>query len=259
MKRIINNQELRLLQIEILDYVHNFCKSNNIKYSLACGTLLGAVRHKGYIPWDDDIDVQLLREDYNKFIQLWTKKNNHPYQLLSLETTQKWVMAYSKICNPNTIMRDGNYNFYGINIDIYPIDSVIDHNDFIERHNKIMLLYDKQSICTRVYKEWWKKILNQIYCFPYTTHNIAKKINNIAKSKNNKENIYIFEMVAGRTYKNFFLKENFNDVVEVEFEGKKYSALKGWNEYLTSCYNNYMQLPPKEKQISHHNTEAYWK
>lgn len=255
----ISINELKQLQIEILNYVHNFCRKNNIKYSLACGTLLGAIRHKGYIPWDDDIDIQLLREDYNYFIELWNKENNHPYNLLSLETYPNWGMAYAKIYNPKTIIRDGVYSFYGINIDIFPIDNVYNMEDFIKRHKHVMHLYYKQDLCLRVYKEWWKKLLNKLRYFPYTPHIIAKKIQKIAISKNNKHGKYLFEMASGRLYNKPFLADSFSDVIEVEFEGKKYSALKGWDEYLTTCYNNYMQLPPKEKQISHHNIEAYWK
>lgn len=256
---VISKDSLKKIQLEILDYIDTFCRNNNIKYSLACGTLLGAIRHKGYIPWDDDIDIQLLREDYNKFINLWKMKDNHPYELLSLETTSNWIMAYAKVCNPQTIVKDGIYDFYGVNIDVFPIDLVIDNDDFNKRHQKIMYLYQKQEQCTRVYKEWWKNVINKIRCFPHTPHNIAKKIQEIAISYNHKNGEYLFEMVAGRLYNKTFPKTSFNDITNVEFEGKEYSALKGWDAYLTACYNNYMQLPPKEKQISHHNTEAYWK
>lgn len=259
MKNKITQEIIKKKQIEILDYVDSFCRTNNIKYSLACGTLLGAIRHKGYIPWDDDIDIQLLREDYNKFIELWTKNDNHPYELYSLETKDNWVMAYAKISNPKTIVRDVNYAFYGINIDVFPIDRVIDLDDFSKRHKQVMDLYLKQEQCSRKYNQKWKTILNKLRCFPYTTHNIAKKIQRIAVSSNNKNAEYLFEMVAGRLYKKPFPIEAFKDIENVEFEGKEYLALKGWDIYLTTCYNNYMQLPPKEKQISHHEIEAYWK
>lgn len=255
----IEYKELRLLQIEILNYVDNFCKRNNLKYSLACGTLLGAIRHKGYIPWDDDIDIQFLRDDYNKFITLWIKQGNHPYELLSLETTSYWGMAYAKVCNSKTIIKDGNYNFYGVNIDIFPIDKVVDFEDFSKRHKQIMNLYTKLHLCTYKSENKWKNILNKLRCIPYTPHRIALKIHKIAISKNDKEGEYLFEMVAGRLYKNIFHKEAFDDVVEMEFEGKLYNVLKGWDTYLRSLYNDYMTLPPKEKQITHHNMEAYWK
>jgi lipopolysaccharide cholinephosphotransferase len=255
--KVITGKEQKALLIELLDYVHNFCLAHNIKYSLCGGTLLGAIRHKGFIPWDDDIDIQLLRDDYNRLIEDWNKES-HPYIFHNIESGNTQY-AYGKISNPKTIVKDGNNWLMGVNIDVFPIDKVIDIDDFRRRHAAVMKRYVYLWRIMRPFKWNVKIIFWKIIRMFKNEQDIIREIDNIAKSNNDRESDYVFEMVAGRLYKEPCPSKVFEEMIQVEFENKKYFAVKGYDQYLSSCYGNYMQLPPKEKRVSHHSIEAYWK
>ena len=124
----INIEELKLIQLDILQAIHDFCEENHIKYSLACGSMLGAVRHKGYIPWDDDIDVYLMRDDYEKLISSFPKVYKNVYELASLERDSKYARAYARAYNNKTIQYNGTREkeVRGIGIDVYGSDFVPD-------------------------------------------------------------------------------------------------------------------------------------
>lgn len=103
---IIDEKELKELQLEVLSSIHRFCKAKKIKYSLGCGTMLGCARHGGYIPWDDDIDIYLLRKDYNRLLKEFPEVFEGKYKLLSLERDSKWNRAYAKAYDNRTIFHE---------------------------------------------------------------------------------------------------------------------------------------------------------
>ena len=124
MKEISLN-ELRKIQIDILDKVHNFCIQNNITYFLSSGTLLGAIRHGGYIPWDDDIDLYMPRESYERFINIY-KDDSHDTRVITLYNNKEYYYPFAKVEDTNSIVIENvpeKFNI-GINIDIFPIDGV---------------------------------------------------------------------------------------------------------------------------------------
>ena len=110
-------KELREFQIGILDVVDEFCRKNNINYWLDSGTLLGAVRHGGYIPWDDDIDLGMLRGDYEKFAEMFNKENDR-FKFVDIETDRNFYCAYGKVLDTATVLKDGHMDSH-INIDIF--------------------------------------------------------------------------------------------------------------------------------------------
>ncbi len=129
MTPISSVEEFKQIQIDILLAINKFCNEHNIKYSLACGTLLGAIRHKGFIPWDDDIDIYLLREDYNKLITVFPSLLDGKYSLNSLERNPLWNRPYAKAFDTQTIEIEAvrnNVPNMGIGIDVFPIDDVPD-------------------------------------------------------------------------------------------------------------------------------------
>ena len=151
MKKIIDTKDLKDLQMEIADYVDEFCKKNNIKYSLACGTLIGAVRHGGFIPWDDDLDIMLLREDFNKLADLWDNSNS-PFLFHCINKGNNQGLPYGKISNPLTVLDENDQRTMGVNIDVYPIDEVLDINDFNIRHKSVLDWYLEMSYVSRSLK-----------------------------------------------------------------------------------------------------------
>ena len=101
----IKLDELKKIQLDILVFIDDFCEKNNINYWIDCGTLLGAVRHKGYIPWDDDIDIGMLREDYDKFMKIFNNCcNNSKYKFISYETDKNWPFPFGKVLDITTVL-----------------------------------------------------------------------------------------------------------------------------------------------------------
>jgi len=144
MKSINTLEELRTIQLNILLSFHQFCADNGIRYSLAAGTLIGAVRHKGFIPWDDDIDVAMPREDYEKLLQIANTEFKHPYFFDSFETSNV-PQTFAKLRNSKTtaienIKSDRNQ---GIFIDIFPVDHLIEDKKLLERQRKNISLWDR--------------------------------------------------------------------------------------------------------------------
>ena len=136
--KYLSMDEIKSVELEILKYVHEFCEKNDIKYFINYGTLIGAVRHKGFIPWDDDIDICMFRKDYEKFIELFSKDEGK-YKILSLESSDKYYNNFIKVIDSKTKIEDErNYKTYdsGIFIDIFPMD-FFDDLSLVEKTYKL--------------------------------------------------------------------------------------------------------------------------
>lgn len=264
--KTIHLDELKIIQMDVLSVVHEFCTQNNIKYSLGCGTLLGAVRHKGYIPWDDDIDIYMLRNDYNRFIKIFPiiYKN---IKVASLERDKQWPRAYSQAYDDRTIMQDGANDYQvGVGIDIFPIDYVPeDESDWHSFNNKrkfLQNLYDMKSIGFSKKRGLAKNLLLvffKLILLPISLRSIGEKVNKHARSLENCQSKYVFENSQGVGLKNRFDVALFDDIIEIPFEDRMFMSFSNFNNYLSNSYGDYMQLPPVEKRVSHHAFKAYWK
>lgn len=259
--------EIKEIQLSILDYLDDFCRIHNIKYSLACGTLLGAIRHKGFIPWDDDIDVYMLRNDYNKFINLFSSENNNLFQLYSLENNYKYNIPFAKLADKRTIIRESrNATEIGINVDIFPLDFIKEitvKKDIVYKKvrliKKLWLIKSlKISQNRSLLKNIQLSILKGFMVF-FSSRVLAEKINRLAQTYNNEESNWLFEIVDGSFYINSFSRQAFTSTILILFEGKYYQAMTGYDEYLIASFGDYMKLPPEEKRVSLHNFKAYWK
>ncbi len=264
--RAIGLQELKHIQLEVLDVIHDFCVEHNIHYSLGCGTMLGAVRHKGYIPWDDDIDIYLLRSEYNKLLELFPPSLKN-VQIESIERDLSWDKAYAKAYDDRTVcIEDSHCKVVGVSIDIFPIDFVPSDDKRWMRYNKKRRILKKVSdlkpmIITKDIPIL-KKILLAICKFillPVPQRKIISSLNKYAQKFNNTENEFVFESCQGLLLKNKFKVSVFDQYIEVPFEDRKYSIIAGYDEYLRCAYGDYMQLPPENKRVSHHSFKAWWK
>ena len=263
----IDIKELRKIQIEILDNVDEFCKKNNINYWIDCGTLLGAVRHKGYIPWDDDIDIGMLREDYDKFLNLFNKVNTR-YKLNALELDKDYYFPFGKVVDTNTILYepDEETGIKGaVYIDVFVYDNAPDDDSKVDEmydkrdnYNKFRIaqlypkMYDKSSFKKRIMRFFlniYLKFLPKNYYTKKCIDNSKRYINENTKRVGN------FTSAKRMTGD----KEIFNSFVELSFENKKYPAPVGYKKWLEAFYGDYMKLPPKEKQVSLHKFKAYYK
>lgn len=258
--------DLKKIQLEILDYVANFCDKNDIKYFLDSGTLLGAIRHKGYIPWDDDIDIGMLREDYDKFINLFNNDNDSKYKCYSIENNENFYFPFAKVLDTTTVLYEPNEKGFKfcINIDVFVYDNAPDNTYELKKmyDSRDKLIKKNTFRGFKFYKSYSFikliiKFLLYFYTFFRDRNHYAKKLVENSKKYSNIETGYVGNFTSFSRIK--ARKEIFNSFIEVDFEGKKYKAPVGYDEWLKNFYGDYMQLPPKEKRVSHHSFVAYYK
>lgn len=260
----INIEERKKLQLDILDEIHRFCVENNINYSLGYGTLLGAIRHKGYIPWDDDIDIVMLRKDYDKFISSFATQI---YKVASTTTIDNWFLPFAKVYDDRTLIidRKANTTSIGLNVDVFPIDDAMDSEKEFNIQRKYI---NYLTTCNRVKlfklnKE--TKFFNNVIVFLakcsiffFPKFYFTKRLINVSQKYNGKG--YSKAVYWASIGKTIYLDKNiYKRFTELEFEGKFYFAIKDFDTYLTNIYGDYMKLPPEEKRISYHTSDAYWK
>lgn len=270
--RKIDIQEMRSIQLDILQNVHDFCVKNNIHYSLCGGTLIGAVRHKGYIPWDDDIDIMMPRPDYEKFIFLFSKAEeieNQDYRITNPFTDKQCFLPFSKVVNTKTRLienYDRSMDNLGVYIDVFPVDGLPADNKkkilYWKFINKIKLLnstiYDKNDKKEHGIKKVFRLVL--FYLFRILPANIfAKRINRIAMKNNFENSDFVADSIFGYGQKEEVSKKVFEDFISLDFEDRVFYAMKGYDIYLKNVYGDYMQLPPVEKQVAKHDVEVYWR
>lgn len=267
--KIIGTQELKDIQLEILLAVHKYCVENNIKYSLACGTLLGAIRHKGFIPWDDDIDICLLRDEYVKLESVFPQLIDGKYKFVTLNRDKEWKRPWGKICDIRTEVKEDiapEEKNLGIGIDVFPMDDVPDDKGVFSKWNFIRKLMISAWTAKRLkWRKGRKFIKNIIALFakilllPFSLRLLSKLIDSYIQNVNGKGYSHVFESCDSLKAKNSQLKSNFANYINIEFEGYVLKAAEGYDDYLRNIYGDYMILPPVENRMTHHALNAYWK
>ena len=262
--RLVDLNELKSIQLDILDDVHKFCEDNGIRYSLGGGTLLGAVRHKGYIPWDDDIDINMPREDYERFIRTYKSDKN---EVLDLRKRKDTVEICIKICRKGTRMVDTELGrcLWGINIDLFPIDGCPE--DYSSHCDKILSVRKKISHVCPFYtaipgKERFKWFLK--YCFKrivyFSPHGVLyfkKKVDDTGAEYPLLPGKLGGGILGGYAHKEVMPSDTFLSYSDILFEGRYYKTITDYDTYLHSLFGNYMELPPVEKRVSHHLYDSF--
>ncbi len=265
--RELTFEENKQYQLGILMDVARFCDENGLRYYLAYGTLIGAIRHKGFIPWDDDIDLQMPRDDYNKFIATYKSdvyKVIDPFDDMARHSMAK-VIDTRTIKIENAVKYDKGKEM-GIDIDIFPLDGQPEeYDEFKKYYNSKQRLLKKFYYIISDIKRYTIKS-KFAYCIPYILSNLTTKNTILDKVQKINEK-YDFESskYVGATdslynsINNRNPKEWYNDAVLLEFEGCNFKAPVGFHEILEKMYGDYMMLPPKEKQVTHHSNKVYLK
>ncbi len=245
------------VELEILDIIHNVCVENNLKYSLSYGSLLGAVRHGGFIPWDDDLDIMMPRKDYDKFIEIWPTYSYTDYILQNIETDPDFTQNFTKIRKNNTTflqLEEEKFKKYhtGIYVDIFPADKL----------PKSRLLQMFQFACIAVSLLYSRKFLSPrkglieriLLLFPDKFKNFTRRImEKIIRIWNRDDSLeYIFTGTIDDP-KIHLPNTLFDDMTEMDFEDRKYFSIKDYKYYLTMFYGDYMEFPPEsERTWKHH-------
>lgn len=265
--RELSTEEIQKIEIQILDYFVSFCEENNLKYYLSGGTLLGAIRHKGFIPWDDDIDVCMPRPDYAKFVELFGHKQDN-YELKS-DLLGSFPMPFSELCDSRTRVIDpyANHNTYEERIwmDIFPVDGLPENIESVRKiYNKVDLYRKAYGLANaklgngRTQFNRYMKYLLKPIAMLYGGDKCIQKIQEIALKYKYEDSKFVGAVTWGLYGEGERMdKCEFERSVDVEFENKSYKTFSCWDSYLKGLYGDYMQLPPIEKRRTH-DIKAYW-
>lgn len=257
-------RELQLKELEGLSFFDSFCRSHGLTYYLCGGCLIGAVRSKGFVPWDDDIDVLMPRPDYEEFLRLYKKeKPNERFVLLDADESNTYGNIFAVLTDTNhTLVKEYQKDMampHGIPLDIFPIDGLASgkaariiqygwtmiyslFRSGIVPQNQGGLLRFGSKVLLGIFKskrlrfKLWKLAEKRMSCYSFEASE------------------YVAELCAGFYFmKKVYPKAIYDTVTEVEFEGKKYFAMGKYDEYLKIPFGNYMVLPPEDERIAHHD------
>ena len=258
-------EDFQMIEKHILDEVNIFCIDNGLRYYLVGGTLLGAVRHKGFIPWDDDIDIAMYRSDYEKLVMQW---NSERYKLLK-PGDDNYYYNFAKLIDSNTVLIENGVRQIenmGVYIDIFILDEVgCEYHE--AQSNALKLTKIRKEINTFAYcivarknpVVFLKTVAYSAFNFNSRLLKLQKKYIDLTKTFINKENQYVLATGGAYGVKDIFLKDYFGLPKLLEFEKSYYMCPSNYEDYLSQLYGDYMKMPPKEKRISHHSFFAYWK
>lgn len=264
--RQLSGKEIKAEELKILIMFRDFCKQHQLRYSLAGGTLLGAVRHKGFIPWDDDIDVCMPRPDYEKLVRTFSAEANIRILSDSMGTFQS---PFAKIVNTDFVI-SSKYSEDKVNnflwMDVFPIDGlpsdmremkkVYKREDF---YRKILMLTDAKlgegKTAIRKYSKYLLKPLAQLYGRRRCINHMRKLAMQIPYGSTEYVGAITWGLhgIGERMY-----KKHFERLIEVEFEKEIFCAFSCWDSYLHGLYGDYMKLPP-EKERQTHEMKVYMK
>lgn len=262
--REISFDESKKILTETLKSIDRCCRDNQIPYSLTWGTLIGAIRHHGIIPWDDDIDLMMKREDYNRFLKIY---NDPQYEVYCPQKTPGFYHILTKVSNKGTAIY---YNFWkdsphGVWISIFPYDNVpdVESKSWRLKRSVLLQLYHIRTSRWTYTRKWYANVviaISRLFLIPISPNIMFRQIEKCLTKYNGQKtkNISIWDNGYGYTRFARFPSVLFEECIDVDFEGGKFSVIKGYDQFLRQYYGDYMTPPPVEKQVPSHDYKAYY-
>ncbi len=255
--------EIKQTELDILKHVADFCDANGINYCLAYGTLIGAVRHKGFIPWDDDIDIWMSNEDYKRFMAMY---KDEQYPFYCIENNPTYLLPFGKVVDERTRIFEkeaATYKGSGVYVDIFPLISCPENNFFRAVEGFILRLVRFQHAVStfridKTQKSMYKKIMYSLAGITgkvFNTQRCVKFMLAVANAfaLDSSDNLTAIQS------QHIYHKSNFERFILCDFERAQFKIPAEYDKILIHIYGDYMTLPPKEQQVSNHSFVAYWK
>ena len=262
--RRLSEEEIKEVELGVMDYIHNLCQKENINYSLAYGTLLGAVRHKGYIPWDDDVDISLKRDEYDKLYQAVLRDNDPIYKVASWENDARYPYPFYRVYDARTVYENNyieNDIDLGICVDVFPFDYYADVNKEMAKLDtyRRLSVYTLYGIHSK--NAGLKNIIRYLLVLVFRLTRVKtwnKKMNLLSMQANDNDSIdYLMENKRTSTK---FEKTLLDKVMDSPFEDRTYKIPEASHQILSAIYgDDFMEIPPVEKRIKHDDFVAYIK
>ena len=265
--KTISVDEAKQIEFNILKYIDATLKENGIRYWLDAGTLLGCIRHKGFIPWDDDTDLVIMRKDYDRAIELLNSSSDR-YKVLTMHNTEDYFYTFAKITDTHTHIIEKNLKeigSLGIYVDLFPLDYLpADDKEFALFANKVFALRAMVNYSMMDGKKFRKAAMKQkLECIAgkiYGQKRALKKIDRMCAeySRDHSDSGVIADIVAANDRGVRLPADTFASTLMGDFEGEKFPIPVGYDAFLRSYYGEYMELPPVEKRVATHGFRAYW-
>lgn len=266
----VSIKDVQKIELDILLEFDRICKKHNIKYQLFAGTLIGAIRHKGFIPWDDDIDVCMLREEYDRFLALAEDELGKDYFLQTYRTDPNYMNKFAKIRKNGTVFMEklvkGTKMHHGFYIDIFAFDNI--KADSFGGRYQLWFLRNINSLLKYRVKSRYERLepgferskakfkYNLIKMLPVSNTKMEDWILSIMTKFNKEETEYVADLAnpSKDIVESFMMKrDSITDSIDWDFEGYKFPVPRDYDIVLRRAYGDYMKLPHKGKRVSHHN------
>lgn len=252
-------RQLQMIELEILTEIDRICRKNHIHYSLTGGTLLGAVRHGGFIPWDDDADISMLRSEYRKFQEVCkTDLDTERFYFQDIDNTRGYRWGYGKVRRKHTLfLRENQEDMpyeQGVFVDIFPRDGVPDGYIAGKMHAFACFVVRKTMWSstgrTVAANRWEKAVYKALAAIPESA--MKKVYKKLVKCSSNKNTELVRALTFPLPNKQKGYKRNwYMKYMQLEFEGRKFMVQASYKDWLKSEFGDYMQLPPVEQRKTH--------
>lgn len=261
-------KNLKKIELEILHEIDRLCRLHSVRYSLAYGTLIGAVRHGGFIPWDDDIDIMMLRDDYERFMEIAERELSPWFFVTAIENCKDYGIPFMKIMAKKTVMRESSAATSkvapGVWVDIFPMDASPKGDDLkaaqyaeAQRLKSIMCCkanykFNKHGVSLAIYR-----LRKLAYIFRSHFKYVEEFTRNAKRYQNTPLEDDKVVCLCGNigVKKATFERSWFDGFSDMRFEDGEFMAIDGYDAFLKHTYGDYMSLPPENERISHHFVE----